>query len=122
MKDIPFAALKLTMYEASLKAYRRLTHKDDMASLTAMEVAFLGVVSGAATGVITTPLDVVNTRLKSAAHVGASNSFMSVSRTILLEGGIAAFFAGLGPRVALFSVGSGLFWAAYERTRMLVVL
>jgi len=46
MKDIPFAALKLTMYEASLKAYRRLTHKDDMASLTAMEVAFLGVVSG----------------------------------------------------------------------------
>ena len=61
LKDVPFAAVKMCLYEGSVALYMRMRGYPPGTSVRSLENAGLGMVSGAITGVMTCPLDVVNT-------------------------------------------------------------
>jgi solute carrier family 25 (mitochondrial S-adenosylmethionine transporter), member 26 len=112
IKDVPFAAIKLGLYEglsvAYLKHFKNETH---IRPLDTVESAAVGLLSGAATGVVTTPLDVINTLIKSGevGNVSLIRAFVEVKG----RWGVAALFRGVGPRTFIMGFGSTVFWAAY---------
>lgn len=120
-KDVPFAGIKMTLYEACayvyLHAFRSkdyLTehhHRLDSKLLVKYESAIVGFLSGAATAILTTPLDCVNTRIKSGelAHLG----ILDAHRFIWKNDGFSALYRGLVPRMAVIGLGSTVFWYNY---------
>jgi solute carrier family 25 S-adenosylmethionine transporter 26 len=71
----------------------------------------LGSVAGAVAAGITTPLDVLKTRMMLAKERQPMFTMLS---TILRESGPRAFFAGIGPRVGWISVGGAIFLGSYQ--------
>lgn len=112
LRDLPFNAVEFVAYEQFKLLYLKMK-EENHAELTPRESAVLGALSGATTGVLTTPLDVVKTRLmleESSLTVG------SVIRTLWQEGGMSAFFRGVTPRLLWISIGGSIFFTALETT------
>lgn len=128
LKDVPFAAFKLSLYEGLMRFYLYMAPRPN-ASVRPWESSVIGVASGMVTAVLTNPLDVLNTRVKSAqappsvttagkeaTGAMASPSEISISniaRQVVKAEGYMALFSGLGPRLLILGFGSGLFWGAY---------
>jgi hypothetical protein len=55
VKDLPFAALKMTLYETATSMYLRMQGEVEARQLTPPEAALVGFASGSATGIITCP-------------------------------------------------------------------
>lgn len=83
----------------------------ELAQVAAWEGATCGAVAGALAGAATTPLDVLKTRIVLA---GERRSLMRVVGDVWAEGGLRAFFAGVGPRVVWIAVGGGVFLGSYQ--------
>ena len=120
---LPFAALKMGLFESFALAYlaaanasassassashltprprRRGASSDE---LSAAEAAAVGLVSGAATGTATCPLDVVNTRLKAGA-LPRELGVAAAAATIARREGVGALFGGLAPRCGIIGLG-----------------
>eukprot|EP00963_Diacronema_lutheri_P002993 scaffold241_cov340-Pavlova_lutheri.AAC.14 len=112
LRDLPFNAVEFVAYEQFKLLYLKLKEQNN-AELTPRESAVLGALSGATTGVLTTPLDVVKTRLmleESALTAG------NVVSTLWREGGMSAFFRGVTPRLLWISIGGSIFFTALETT------
>ncbi|KAK3233649.1 hypothetical protein CYMTET_56075 [Cymbomonas tetramitiformis] len=118
MKDIPFATVKMSLYEGMLYVSRRIQGKTP-SQLTASDSAVVGFASGAITAVATNPIDVVNTRLK----MGAAPSDWSV-RTVMMDimkrEGVKTLFTGLPARLFTIGFGSSLFWSVYAEVHSYV--
>jgi hypothetical protein len=107
--NLPFALIKMGFYEGSVTAYKVVAGKDH---LTSMESGGAGFVSGAATGLLTCPIDVVNTQMKSGAL--SSNGLVAAHFQLVRNKGIGALFQGLLPRVVLLGCGSSVFFGIYN--------
>jgi len=114
-REIPFSFIQFPMYEG-LKKLIRMTQGEDT---TPTQGAFCGSASGAVASAVTTPLDVVKTRMmlgnKTKAgelYVGTFNSL----KTIYAEEGFFALFSGVGPRVGWITLGGFVFFGAYEKS------
>ena len=71
--------------------------------------------AGCTSATLTTPLDVVKTRLQVAGAVGAARpSAAAVVRRLLAEDGVAGLFRGLGPRTASVALWGTCMVNAYE--------
>ncbi|KAM3082336.1 S-adenosylmethionine transporter [Clarireedia jacksonii] len=93
----------------SMKAYRRgMTGRE---GVSAMESGAMGSVAGAVAAGITTPLDVLKTRMMLAREKQGMGFLL---RDILRTNGPSAFFAGIGPRVLWISVGGAIFLGSYQ--------
>ncbi|KLU91992.1 hypothetical protein MAPG_10939 [Magnaporthiopsis poae ATCC 64411] len=68
-------------------------------------------VSGAVAAGVTTPLDVLKTRVMLSRE---RESVLSITKGILRDHGIRPFFAGIGPRVAWISAGGAIFLGSYQ--------
>jgi solute carrier family 25 S-adenosylmethionine transporter 26 len=79
--------------------------------VSAAESALYGSVSGGVAAAVTTPLDVLKTRVMLSTN---RESMGSIIRTILKENGIRPFFAGIGPRVMWISAGGAIFLGSYQ--------
>lgn len=114
MRDLPFSALQYPIWE-KLKA-THLSYKQK--PVTAIESAIYGSLAGAIAAFLTTPLDVVKTRIMLAEKSDkiASGSVLDVLRSVMKEEGIRGCFAGVVPRVTWISVGAALFLGSYEQT------
>ena len=86
------------------------------------EASGIGVASGMVTAIITNPLDVINTRVKSAQGYGGLSrgvtcqsdiSLWALSTHVVRTEGAAVLMKGLGPRLGMIGVGSGLFWGIH---------
>ena len=73
MSDVPFAAVKMFLFEGMAWAYTQVTFKATYKAeagagasqlLSPLEVAAVGMASGATTAFLTCPIDVINTHLK----------------------------------------------------------
>lgn len=117
VKDVPFVAIKMSLYEGSKSLYLKLRSQflrqkeseTDSVELNLLEYGLVGFSSGAVTAVLTTPLDSVNTRIKS----GELRDF-SIAQghlEIIKRDGWKALFRGLGPRTVIISLGSSVFWS-----------
>lgn len=110
IKDIPFAGLKISLYE-NIKAQYLFYHQKEEA--TPVESACVGLVAGTITSVLTCPIDCVNTRIKSGEL--ADFSVWGAHREILKRNGLPALFRGLLPRTLILSLGSSVFWFWYMK-------
>ncbi|KAL2016017.1 hypothetical protein VTK56DRAFT_4347 [Thermocarpiscus australiensis] len=79
--------------------------------VSAAESALYGSIAGAVAAGVTTPLDVLKTRVMLSAR---RESMARIVRTILKENGIRPFFAGIGPRVMWISAGGAIFLGSYQ--------
>ncbi|KAH6615171.1 mitochondrial carrier domain-containing protein, partial [Boeremia exigua] len=107
IREIPFTVIQFPLWEA-LKAWRARTTGRRVSGL---EGGLLGSVAGAVAAGVTTPLDVLKTRMMLAREKVPLGVML---RGILEESGPRALFAGLGPRVGWISVGGAIFLGSYQ--------
>jgi solute carrier family 25 S-adenosylmethionine transporter 26 len=125
MREVPFTILQFPLWEA-LKAWGRerrarlghgllgdavVSHPTGGGEVSAAESALYGSVSGGVAAAVTTPLDVLKTRVMLSAR---RESMAQIVRTILKENGVRPFFAGIGPRVMWISIGGAIFLGSYQ--------
>lgn len=122
LREVPFTIIQFPIWEG-LKSWsrRRRTQQQQqqqlngaavaVADVGAAESALYGSVAGAVAAGITTPLDVLKTRVMLSAQ---KTSASEVVLGILRQHGVRPFFAGIGPRVAWISVGGAVFLGSYQ--------
>nr|XP_035930554.1 S-adenosylmethionine mitochondrial carrier protein isoform X7 [Halichoerus grypus] len=116
---IPFSLVQFPLWE-SLKALWswRQDHVVDC-----WQSAVCGAFAGGFAAAVTTPLDVVKTRimLAKAGSSTASGNVLSALHGVWRTQGLSGLFAGVFPRMAAISLGGFIFLGAYEQTRSLLL-
>jgi solute carrier family 25 S-adenosylmethionine transporter 26 len=108
MREVPFTVIQFPLWE-SMKEYRR--RKSGRDTISALESGLFGSAAGAIAAGITTPLDVLKTRMMLAKE---KTAMVPLLRQILNDSGPRAFFAGIGPRVLWISAGGAIFLGSYQ--------
>jgi solute carrier family 25 S-adenosylmethionine transporter 26 len=108
IREVPFTIIQFPLWEA-MKRYR--CSQTGRKEVTGLEGGLLGSVAGAVAAGLTTPLDVLKTRMMLAKEKQPMFTMLS---TILKESGPRAFFAGIGPRIGWISVGGAIFLGSYQ--------
>ncbi|KAG2362839.1 S-adenosylmethionine transporter [Suillus spraguei] len=114
MREIPFTSLQFPLYEF-LK--HRLSIYLDRKPLYAHEAAVCGSIAGGTAAALTTPLDVLKTRvmldLRDPSKQQVPSLLMRL-RQIYIQEGARALFAGIIPRTMWISAGGSVFLGVYE--------
>ncbi|XP_030461522.1 S-adenosylmethionine carrier 1, chloroplastic/mitochondrial-like isoform X1 [Syzygium oleosum] len=116
LRDLPFDAVQFCIYEQLRIGYRLVARRE----LKDHENAMIGAFAGAITGAITTPLDVIKTRLMVQ---GATKQYRGIShcvKNIVQEEGPATLMKGMGPRVLWIGIGGSIFFGILERTKKIL--
>jgi solute carrier family 25 S-adenosylmethionine transporter 26 len=108
MREVPFTVIQFPLWE-SMREYRR--RKSGRDTISALESGLFGSAAGAIAAGITTPLDVLKTRMMLAKE---KTAMLPLLRQILKNSGPRAFFAGIGPRVLWISAGGAIFLGSYQ--------
>ena len=108
IREVPFTVIQFPLWEG-LKEWRRRTTGHQ--SISGGESAVFGSISGAVAAGVTTPLDVLKTRMMLAREKVSAATMLA---RVLRESGPRAFFAGLGPRVLWISTGGAVFLGSYQ--------
>lgn len=116
-REVPFTVIQFPIWEA-LKSWgrqRRDLNATSMASkgedVPALESAVYGSLAGAIAAGLTTPLDVLKTRVMLAEKRVAMGALCG---QMLREEGWRPFFAGLAPRTMWISIGGFIFLGSYQ--------
>ncbi|CAD0042024.1 hypothetical protein D6D19_07027 [Aureobasidium pullulans] len=108
MREVPFTVIQFPMWEGMK---RWAAKRDGRETATGFQSAVFGSVSGAIAAALTTPLDVLKTRMMLAKEkVSASYLLGKIYR----EEGMRAFFKGVEPRVTWISIGGAVFLGSYQ--------
>ncbi|KAI1815046.1 mitochondrial carrier [Poronia punctata] len=113
MREVPFTVIQFPLWEAlkSWSSRRRHGQGSTAVQVGAGESALYGSISGAVAAGITTPLDVLKTRVMLSQE---KESVFTVLRELFASHGIRPFFAGIGPRVMWISAGGAIFLGSYQ--------
>ncbi|KAF7868650.1 hypothetical protein EAF04_005181 [Stromatinia cepivora] len=146
-RNLPFTAMQFPMFEHmkdSLKSYRR---ENGTMTGSLLETATITAVSAGSAGstaaVITTPVDVVKTRIMLAASgenseseakkkieeakkkgqpldklIGKQKGSLTIAREVVAEAGVKGLFRGALLRAGWTALGSGLYLGVYESGRV----
>eukprot|EP00759_Apiculatamorpha_spiralis_P040556 PhF_6_TR39094/c0_g1_i1/m.58508/K15111/SLC25A26; solute carrier family 25 (mitochondrial S-adenosylmethionine transporter), member 26 len=114
MREIPFGCIQFPIYEGLKRKMGQLYTKLGQ-PVPVYGAAICGSCAGAVAAAVTTPLDVVKTRVmlgqESADGRGIASMLVHIGRTEGLEG----LFKGVGPRVMWISLGGMVFFGVYDR-------
>ncbi|CAG9980671.1 unnamed protein product [Clonostachys byssicola] len=118
-REVPFTMIQFPLWEA-MKAWgrRRRQHGGTgegrgggLTDVPALESALYGSIAGGISAALTTPLDVLKTRVMlSEQRVSVSQVFSQIAR----NEGVRPFFAGVVPRVTWISIGGAIFLGSYQ--------
>ncbi|KAK5108982.1 hypothetical protein LTR62_007616 [Meristemomyces frigidus] len=114
MREVPFTVIQFPLWEGMKKwsLQRRGSGALGKArDVSGLESALYGSISGAVAAGLTTPLDVLKTRLMLAKE---RESAIAITTRIWREEGGKAFFSGLGPRTMWISIGGAVFLGSYQ--------
>ncbi|KAK7403458.1 S-adenosylmethionine transporter [Neonectria punicea] len=107
-REVPFTVIQFPLWEA-MKAWGR--RRRGGLEVSAGESALYGSMAGGVAAALTTPLDVLKTRVMlSKERVSVAEVFGRLVR----EEGIRPFFAGIVPRVTWISIGGAIFLGSYQ--------
>ncbi|PON52682.1 Mitochondrial substrate/solute carrier [Parasponia andersonii] len=116
LRDLPFDAIQFCMYEQLRIGYKLAARRE----LSDLETAMIGAFAGAITGAITTPLDVIKTRLMVQGSAKQYKGICDCVRTIMRQEGNRVFFKGAAPRVLWIGIGGSIFFGVLERTKQML--
>jgi len=114
MREIPFTSLQFPLYEF-LKY--KLSQALDRKPLYAHEAAVCGSIAGGVAAALTTPLDVLKTRVMLDLRDPSKHTMPSLTtrlKQIYAEEGVGALFSGVVPRTLWISAGGAVFLGVYE--------
>lgn len=114
LREVPFTVIQFPLWEGMKKwslARRHPLPTTRARDVSATESAVFGSVSGAVAAALTTPLDVLKTRLMLAT---GRESVVGVTARIWREEGGRVFFSGIGPRTMWISIGGAVFLGSYQ--------
>ncbi|TFK52171.1 S-adenosylmethionine transporter [Heliocybe sulcata] len=114
MREIPFTSLQFPLYEF-LK--HQLSRALDRKPLPAYEAAICGSIAGGVAAALTTPLDVLKTRVMLDLRDPSKHSMPSLTTRftqIYATEGMGALFSGVVPRTLWISAGGAVFLGVYE--------
>uniref|UniRef100_A0A7S0EHR4 Mitochondrial carrier protein n=1 Tax=Hanusia phi TaxID=3032 RepID=A0A7S0EHR4_9CRYP len=127
LRDMSFHAIQLPLYEAIKDLWLRRgswSHSSQLGSglqvparkLQPWESMTVGAIAGATSGALTTPIDVLKTRLMASSSMSASvGSMRQVLVQVLMTEGLLGLTAGLPQRAAYIACGSAIFWTVFEQ-------
>ncbi|KAM7273471.1 hypothetical protein ACFE04_028135 [Oxalis oulophora] len=113
LRDLPFDAIQFCIYEQLRLGYKKAAQRE----LNDPENAVIGAFAGALTGAITTPLDVIKTRLMVQGSGNQYKGIIDCVQTVVREEGPAALLKGIQPRVLWIGIGGSIFFGVLERTK-----
>lgn len=120
MREVPFAFIQFPLYEK----FKVLWGEYQGYTATPLQAAACGSISGGIAAGLTTPLDVIKTRLMLGSdRLGVPYHGVKdvVQRLMKEESGTGTsssiFFRGVQPRVMWISIGGFVFFGAYESFR-----
>ncbi|XP_057529167.1 S-adenosylmethionine carrier 1, chloroplastic/mitochondrial [Amaranthus tricolor] len=113
LRDLPFDAIQFCLYEQLRIGYKLAAKRE----LNDPENAVIGAFAGALTGAITTPLDVIKTRLMIQGSANQYKGIVNCVKTIVREEGPPALLKGIGPRVLWIGIGGSIFFGVLESTK-----
>lgn len=121
MREIPFTILQFTMWEQMKRSWsERQTGLNGRQKglVTAGESALFGSLAGGVAAGLTTPLDVLKTRImlerRETDGTKSRNGVMGIFRQIMRDHGWQGFFRGFVPRVGWISTGGAIFLGTYQ--------
>ncbi|KAK4980868.1 S-adenosylmethionine transporter [Elasticomyces elasticus] len=123
MREVPFTVIQFPLWEG-MKSWARRRRQSEVvvrehgrivregdSEVGAVESAIFGSLSGAVAACLTTPLDVLKTRMMLSK---TSQRLVPLTAKIMREEGTKAFFAGVGPRIMWISAGGAVFLGSYQ--------
>jgi solute carrier family 25 S-adenosylmethionine transporter 26 len=119
-REIPFAIVQFPLWEwLKHKAVTANSGKNE-----ALISTCCGSAAGSVAAAITTPIDVIRTRIIIAASAKQSTghsrrSSAALLNELLAKEGVTGMFRGMVPRVTMISIGGFIFFGAYESARKL---
>uniref|UniRef100_A0A060TBE8 Putative mitochondrial carrier protein PET8 n=1 Tax=Blastobotrys adeninivorans TaxID=409370 RepID=A0A060TBE8_BLAAD len=111
LREIPFTAIQFPLYEYLKKTRARSLGID---VVEPHEGAVCGMIAGGTAAALTTPLDVLKTRIM--LHQNRMGLW-DVSRDLWRNEGFSAFWKGVGPRTMWISAGGAIFLGVYEEAK-----
>ena len=112
MREIPFSLIQFPLYERMKTNYNHRYSQPP----SPWHCALLGSLSGSIAAALTTPMDVVKTRMM----LGEEGGMWRVMQTVYQEGGVRRLFSGVGPRVLWIGLGGAVFLGGYELAKTLI--
>ncbi|KAK5098350.1 S-adenosylmethionine transporter [Lithohypha guttulata] len=121
MREIPFTILQFTLWEQAKSTWStrqaRLSNREH-GLVTAGESAIFGSLSGGIAAGLTTPLDVLKTRVmlerRETGDTMTRKGTTRIFKQVLQEEGWRGFFRGFVPRVGWISTGGAIFLGTYQ--------
>lgn len=110
IRDLPFSALQFAFYEKFRSSAQRYSGTTDIS--LGLELATGGAAGGLA-GVLTTPLDVIKTRIQTQTD-GKIHGTVQGLRYIAQNEGVLRVFSGVGPRLVWTSIQSSVMLVCYQ--------
>lgn len=107
MREIPFTVIQFPLYEK----FKVIRASQQGGELSWADGAICGSVAGGIAAALTTPLDVLKTRLMLSPH---PVPVLTIAKQIITEEGYSAFWKGVGPRTMWISAGGAIFLGVYE--------
>jgi solute carrier family 25 S-adenosylmethionine transporter 26 len=111
LREVPFTVIQFPLWEGMKKWSLRQRNGSRAADVTGAESALFGSISGAIAAGLTTPLDVLKTRMMLATK---RETVFAMARRIWSEEGGRVFFSGIGPRTMWISIGGAVFLGSYQ--------
>lgn len=115
IREIPFSIIQFPILEFC-KSYYRRKFKNNI-PLDSWEVAICGSIAGGVSAAVTTPLDVVKTRIMLADRKLAKSGSLTIVNTfknIVKNEGVRGLFSGIVPRTLWIFLGGYIFFGSYD--------
>ncbi|CCI44034.1 hypothetical protein ABG067_002780 [Albugo candida] len=104
-RDVTFAVSYFCLYDL---AKRQLSSEQRQSMVSSI---FAASIAGVPAAFISTPVDVIKTRMQSS---GSEGGFLKTVRQLHAEGGVRQLFAGWGPRVGRIAPQFGIVLVTYD--------
>eukprot|EP00128_Syssomonas_multiformis_P001752 Colp12_sorted_trinity150504_noHs@21918 len=110
-REIPFAFIQFPLYELAKQKVNAMQGSE----CTPWQASLCGSAAGGFSAAVTTPLDVVKTRIMLSK--GATPTWTGTFQQVYSEGGVSGLFRGVVPRTMWISIGGCVFFGAYETSK-----